>query len=90
MERISAILLEFCRQRDFFNESGDIGKESSRKVDTVREFSQDLKRVSNDLVFVEKADELLKEAVLVLKKCDQSYQTTVIEQLVDSLSLQKK
>ena len=29
-----------------------------------------MKRVANELVFVDRADDLLKEAMIVLKKCD--------------------
>jgi hypothetical protein len=70
MARVSAILVEFCRQKNFFG-AGD--GQVSTKVDTMREFSQDMKRVSNELVFVDKIEDLLKEAMTVLKKCDPSF-----------------
>ena len=36
----------------------------------MREFAQEMKRVSNDLVFIENNEDLLKETVLILKKSD--------------------
>jgi len=33
-----------------------------------------MKRVGNDLVFIEGNDELLREALLIMKKSDQMYQ----------------
>ena len=35
MARVSAILVEFCRQKDFFGAEGQV----SSKVDTMREFT---------------------------------------------------
>ena len=70
MARVSAILIEFCRQKDFFAATDG---QTSSKVDTMREFTQDMKRVSNELVFVENIEDLLKEAMTVLKKSDSSF-----------------
>lgn len=52
----------------------------------MHEFTQNLKRGSNDLVFVERSEELLKEALVVFKKCDPAFQPRVLS-LVEDLSL---
>ena len=45
-----------------------------------------MKRVSNDLVFVDNSEELLKEAVLILKKSDpSSFQQKMLD-MVEMLS----
>ena len=46
------------------------------KVDSMREFSQEMKRVANDLIFIEGGDELLKEAMIILKKSETNFHWT--------------
>lgn len=46
-----------------------------------------MKRAANDLVFIDNSEELLKEAVIILKKSDpQCYQQKILE-MVEALSL---
>ena len=45
-----------------------------------------MKRISNELVFIDRAEDLLKEALIVLKKCDPTFQSSVLG-VVDELSL---
>ena len=42
-------------------------------METLSEFGQDMKKVANDLAFIDKTEDLLKETLTVLKKCDQEY-----------------
>ena len=44
----------------------------------MREFSQEMKRVANDLIFIESGDELLKEALIILKKSETNFQTKIL------------
>ena len=45
----------------------------------MRDFTSDMKRVSNDLVFLDSTEDLLKEAMIVFKKNDfDGYQASVL------------
>lgn len=37
-----------------------------------------MKRVANDLIFIESGDELLKEALIILKKSETNFQTKIL------------
>ena len=74
LANLTAVLLDFCSRKEFF----EAGRQDSLKVDSMREFSQEMKRVANDLIFIEGGDELLKEAMIILKKSETNFQTKIL------------
>jgi hypothetical protein len=49
------------------------------RIDAMADFSREAKKVQSELVYVEDCDELLKEALYLLKSLVHNYQRTVIE-----------
>lgn len=59
------VLLAFCRNESFFT-SVD---QKSNRIDALKAFAIETKRESSELIFIDSPDDVLKEAVALLKKC---------------------
>ena len=53
----------------------------------IKDFAQDLKKASSELLYVGATDELLNESFSVLKYCDKDYAQRVVEQLVEGFDV---
>ena len=81
IRQILDILMEFCCQKQVFMDQ-DSTKMIS-KVDMIKDFAQDLKKASSELMYVSHPEDLLVEAFLVMKLGEISYTQRIVETMVE-------